>query len=297
MSLRNGGHVRWAFDLAGWRPSLADLLLATSCIQPEEKLTLQRFVFRDDFNASLIGRLMMRRFVQLATDLAYDEIKFERDSKGKPFLKNEGVAVDFNVSHQGRYAVLAGMATKRLEATTTTTTTSPTPKIGVDVMKIEYGGGKPLDEFFRLMTRNFSDDEWRYIRGRDDASAQLEAFMRNWCLKESYVKNVGVGITVDLRKISFRIQTEVLARDRVVCDTTLRVNSEPMGNWRFEESLIDRDHCVAVSLENVPAEQDLSGNCFEVIDFRTLVEHHRPLLAIDENYCEGIISKEYKKSK
>ncbi|XP_050075235.1 L-aminoadipate-semialdehyde dehydrogenase-phosphopantetheinyl transferase [Anopheles maculipalpis] len=296
MSLRNGGHVRWAFDLAGWRPSLADLLLATSCIQPEEKNTLQRFVFRDDFNASLIGRLMMRRFVQLATDLAYDEIKFERDSKGKPFLKNEGVAVDFNVSHQGRYAVLAGMATSGTKQQSNSSTKS-SPKIGVDVMKIEYGGGKPLDEFFRLMTRNFSDDEWRYIRGRSDENAQLEAFMRNWCLKESYVKNVGVGITVDLRKISFRIQTELLARDRVVSDTTLRVNSEPMGNWRFEESLIDRDHCVAVSLENVPAAEDLSGNCFELIDFKALVEGHRPLLAIDENYCEGIISKEYKKSK
>ncbi|XP_058125252.1 L-aminoadipate-semialdehyde dehydrogenase-phosphopantetheinyl transferase [Anopheles ziemanni] len=291
MSLRKGGHVRWAFDLGGWRPSLADLVLATACIQPEEKIRLQRFVFRDDFNASLIGRLMMRRFVHLATDLAYDEIAFDRDTKGKPFLKNEGVAVDFNVSHQGRYAVLAGLATSR-----TAGNAAPT-KIGCDVMKIEYGGGKSLDEFFRLMTRNFSDEEWQYIRSRGDEPAQLEAFMRNWCLKESYVKNVGVGITIDLRKISFRMRSDLLARDRVASDTTLRVNDEPMQSWRFEESLIDRDHCVAVSLENAPAEEDLSGNCFEIIDFKTLVEGHRPLLAIDENYCEGIISKEYKKAK
>uniref|UniRef100_A0AAG5D955 L-aminoadipate-semialdehyde dehydrogenase-phosphopantetheinyl transferase n=1 Tax=Anopheles atroparvus TaxID=41427 RepID=A0AAG5D955_ANOAO len=267
----------------------ADLLLATACIQPEEKTRLQRFVFRDDFNASLIGRLMMRRFVHLATGLAYNEIEFDRDTKGKPFLKNEGVAVDFNVSHQGRYAVLAGLVT-----TAGTATKCKPTKIGCDVMKIEYGGGKPLDEFFRLMTRNFSEDEWRYIRGRGDEPAQLEAFMRNWCLKESYVKNVGVGITVDLRKISFRLRTDTLASDRVVSDTTLRVNDEPMKSWRFEESLIDRDHCVAVSLENAPDEEDLSGNCFEIIDFKSLVEGHRPLLAIDENYCEGIITKEYK---
>ncbi|XP_053677141.1 L-aminoadipate-semialdehyde dehydrogenase-phosphopantetheinyl transferase [Anopheles nili] len=295
MSLRNGGHVRWAFDLAGWRPSLADLLLVTSCIQPEEKNRLQRFVFRDDFNASCIGRLMMRRFVHLATDLAYDEIEFDRDAKGKPFLKNEGVAVDFNVSHQGRYAVLAGMVTPRIGGDVTGDL--PRPKIGIDVMKLEYSGGKSLDEFFRLMTRNFSDDEWRYIRSRADDDAKLQAFMRNWCLKESYVKNVGVGITVDLRKISFRIRTDELARDSVVCDSTLRVNDEPMENWRFEESLIDRDHCVAVSLANVPAPADQGGNCFELIDFNSLVEGYRPLLAIDENYCEGIISKEYKTTK
>ncbi|XP_058054093.1 L-aminoadipate-semialdehyde dehydrogenase-phosphopantetheinyl transferase [Anopheles bellator] len=296
MSLRSGGHVRWAFDLASWHPTTADLLLATSCIQPEEKLRLSRFVFRDDFNASLIGRLMMRRFVQLATNLAYDEIAFARDSKGKPFLKNaDGVTVDFNVSHQGRFAVLAGLATGA-----GSNTGGSVPKIGVDVMKIEHGGGKPLEEFFRLMTRNFSDDEWQYIRGRPDDPARLEAFMRNWCLKESYVKNVGVGITVDLRKINFRICSDTLSRDRTVCDTTLRVNGEPMVGWRFEESLIDRDHCVAVSLENadpLTTEDTLRENCFELIDFNTLVEGHRPLLAIDENYCDGIISKEYKNLK
>ncbi|XP_049546950.1 L-aminoadipate-semialdehyde dehydrogenase-phosphopantetheinyl transferase [Anopheles darlingi] len=291
-SLRNGGHhVRWAFDLGSWRPTAADLLLATSCIQPEEKLRLSRFVFRDDFNASLIGRLMMRRFVHVATGLPYNEITFGRDSKGKPFLKNSGVTVDFNVSHQGRYAVLAGLSIGKCPLED-----GPRPKIGIDVMKIEYGGGKSLDEFFRLMTRNFSDEEWQYIRGRPDDQGRLEAFMRNWCLKESYVKNVGVGITIDLRKISFHIRNETLARDRVAYDTTLRVNDEPARDWRFEESLIDTDHCVAVSLENIPAEEDLSRNCFELIDFNTLIEGHRPLLAIDEDYCDGIINKEYKKS-
>ncbi|XP_058838245.1 L-aminoadipate-semialdehyde dehydrogenase-phosphopantetheinyl transferase [Topomyia yanbarensis] len=293
MSLRNGGHVRWAFDLTGWRPTFVDLLLATSCIQPEEKQRLAKFVFRDDFNASLIGRLMMRRFVQLATGMSYDRIQFGRDLKGKPFLKNEGFMVDFNVSHQGRYAVLAGLA---IPAGGLEKEGKPS-KVGVDVMKIEYAGGKPLEEFFRLMSRNFSDEEWRYIRSRKTESEQLEAFMRNWCLKESYVKNVGIGITVDLRKISFSIRSNKLDRKTVICDSTLRVNDDPLTNWRFEESLIDKDHCVAVALENVPKHDDSTGNCFEIIDYEALMEGHIPLLANDESYCEGIISKEYKKVK
>ncbi|XP_055528416.1 L-aminoadipate-semialdehyde dehydrogenase-phosphopantetheinyl transferase [Wyeomyia smithii] len=295
MSLRPGGHVRWAFDLAGWRPTVADLLLATSCIQPEEKQRLAKFVFRDDFNASLIGRLMMRQFVHLATGLHYDRIEFGRDLKGKPFLKNDGIyAVDFNVSHQGRYAVLAGLVQG---GDGPTVVDGKQPRIGVDVMKIEYGGGKPLGEFFRLMNRNFSDEEWRYIRSQQDENDQLEAFMRNWCLKESYVKNVGIGITVDLRKISFSIRSQRLDTKSVVCDSTLKLNDDPLRNWRFEESLIDKDHCVAVALENVPADNDLSSNCFQIIDFTTLVEGHKPLLAIDEIYCDGIIGKEYKNVK
>lgn len=282
-------HVRWAFDLASWRPTLTDLLLATACIQPEEKLRLAKFVFRDDFNASLIGRLLMRRFVHVATGLEYDKIEFDRDVKGKPFLKNQGYEVEFNVSHQGRYSVLAGLVVEK--------DCAAKPTIGVDVMKIEYGGGKPLGEFFRLMNRNFSEDEWVYIKGQCEEQEQLEAFMRNWCLKESYVKNVGVGITVDLRKVSFAIGSKELNTKRVVCDSKLRLNDELLKDWHFEESLIDKDHCVAVALENIPAGEDLTGNFFETVSFAELVEGHKPLLAIDENYCEDIINKEYKKMK
>uniref|UniRef100_A0A1Q3FK92 L-aminoadipate-semialdehyde dehydrogenase-phosphopantetheinyl transferase n=1 Tax=Culex tarsalis TaxID=7177 RepID=A0A1Q3FK92_CULTA len=285
-------HVRWAFDLGSWRPTLTDLLLATACIQPEEKLRLAKFVFRDDFNASLIGRLLMRRFVHVATGLEYDKIEFDRDSKGKPFLKNRGYEVEFNVSHQGRYSVLAGLVVEKDEAEG-----GKTPRIGVDVMKIEYGGGKPLSEFFRLMNRNFSEDEWVYIKSQSEEHEQLEAFMRNWCLKESYVKNVGVGITVDLRKVSFTIGNKELHNKRVVCNSKLRLNDELLKDWRFEESLIDKDHCVAVALENIPPGDDLTGNFFETVSFAELVEGHKPLLAIDENYCEGIINKEYKKMK
>ncbi|XP_053684741.1 L-aminoadipate-semialdehyde dehydrogenase-phosphopantetheinyl transferase [Sabethes cyaneus] len=292
-SLTSLRHVRWAFDLAGWRPTAADLLLATSCIQPEEKQRMAKFVFRDDFNASLIGRLMMRRFVHLATGLQYDRIEFDRDLKGKPFLKNEGFAVDFNVSHQGRYAVLAGLIPTGDDGGPVMDG-GKQPRIGVDVMKIEYSGGKSLGEFFRLMNRNFSDEEWQYIRSQQDENDQLEAFMRNWCLKESYVKNVGIGITVDLRKISFSIRSKKLDTKSSVCDSTLKLNDELLKNWRFEESLIDKNHCVAVALENVPDDADLTANCFQIIDFSMLVEGHKPLLAIDEIYCDNIVGKEYK---
>ncbi|XP_055621491.1 L-aminoadipate-semialdehyde dehydrogenase-phosphopantetheinyl transferase [Toxorhynchites rutilus septentrionalis] len=288
MHIRSNGHARWAFDLSSWQPSWTELLLATSCVQPDEKRRLAKFVFRDDVHASLIGRLMMRRFVHLATGLEYDRIEFDRDGKGKPFLKNPGFAVNFNVSHQGRYCVLAGLAGA---------SDRQLPRIGVDVMKIEYAGGRPLWDFFRLMDRNFSEEEWMYIRSHQSESEQLEAFIRNWCLKESYVKNVGVGIAVDLRKISFKIGTKVLDTEKVIYDSTLRLNDELLKDWRFEESLIDKDHCVAVAFEHMHDGVDLSENCFETVGFEALVEAHKPLLAIDENYCEDIISKEYKTKK
>lgn len=276
MSIVNG-HARWAFNFNTWRPTLDELRIATSCIQIEEKARLSKFIFRDDFNASLIGRLLMRKFVKKASGLEYDSIKFERDCRGKPFLPNSKIG--FNVSHQGSYSVLAGCLNEETQ-------------IGVDVMKIEYTGGKKLSEFFRLMNRNFSRDEWIYINNRENDLSKIEAFMRNWCLKESYVKNIGVGITVNLEKISFDIKTDVLSQQPTL-DSTLKVDDVLMKDWTFEESLIDDDHCVAVSLKSF--QKSDSKQQFEIIDFKELIADFRPLLEVDDEYCQQIVKKNYKK--
>jgi phosphopantetheine--protein transferase-like protein len=288
MAIHNG-HARWAFDLSKWRPNLEELLLATTCIQPEEKIRLIKFVFRDDFDASLIGRLLMRKFVRDATGVPYNAIKFSRDDRGKPFLIEPGPStdyhVDFNVSHQGCYSVLAGFIQKPI--------VDSSLKIGVDVMKIQYSGGKPLNEFFRLMNRNFSNDEWMNINRTNKDSDRLKTFMRHWCLKESYVKNIGTGITVDLRKISFHVRTPETDSSHVVEDTLLELNGEPKHDWTFEESQLDDEHCVAVSLNRRDVSTRAPAN-FELVSFDELLRSHVPLLSYDIEYCKQVLKNEYK---
>lgn len=290
MSLRNG-HARWAFDLSMWRPTIGDLQRAIVCVQPEERDRLAKFMFRDDFNASLIGRLLLRKFVRDTTAIPYDEIQFVRDDRGKPRLAKAHPNIDFNVSHQGGYAVLAGCM-----ATNDHHQSSVAPSIGVDVMKIEYSGGKPLAEFFRLMHRNFSNDEWSYIKGATTQFGQTEAFMRHWCLKESYVKNIGVGITVDLQQISFSVGAPVLSHTKPVTDASLTVNGMPVEHWVFEESRLGDDHCVAVALNYArPTEQQhVVATPFELIDFERLIDGSRPLSEVDSAYCTTVASKQYK---
>uniref|UniRef100_A0A1L8E2L3 L-aminoadipate-semialdehyde dehydrogenase-phosphopantetheinyl transferase n=1 Tax=Nyssomyia neivai TaxID=330878 RepID=A0A1L8E2L3_9DIPT len=282
MAIRACGNARWAFKVSEWRPSMEELMLACSCIQEEEKVRLAKFVFRNDFNASLVGRLLMRKFIADATSHAYDAIELGRDEREKPFWKNSSGSshVDFNVSHQGDYCILAGCVTQE-RAT----------KIGVDVMKMEYAGGKSVNEFFRLMTRNFSPSEWECIKGRKSDEAKIGAFMRHWCLKESYVKNIGVGITVDLQKISFSLKTQELSQTPAV-DTTLFLNGQFESHWKFEESLIDSQHCAAVSLLHTP--KDYAPVPFEGISFEQLMYGAKSVLPIDEIYCHNIQRKEYK---
>lgn len=294
MSIRRG-HARWAFDLSAWRPNRHDLLLATACVQPEEKERLAKFVFRNDFDASLIGRLLLRKFVNDSTNSPYESIRFERDARGRPCLGGalRGHPIDFNVSHQGNYAVLAGLV-----ATDTTRKVEPLKtRVGVDVMKIEYTGGKPLHEFFRIMHRNFSPTEWSYIRSRSGGEwAETQAFMRHWCLKESYVKNIGVGITVDLQSISFSVNTPVLSTQSAVTDTRLSVDNVPMDNWLFEETLLDNEHCVAVALHGANGfrVEPLATTPFEVISFEDLMQNSSALLEPDNVYCENVLNKDYK---
>ena len=70
-------------------------------------------------------------------------------------------------------------------------------------------------EFFRLMRRQFTVDEWNQIErptfdGADEMSAtlgnrQLAAFYRHWSLKESYVKAIGSGLNIDLQRLNFKV--------------------------------------------------------------------------------------------
>lgn len=156
--------IRWAFQFSKWNPTFSEMLLASSCIQVEEKNRLSRFVFKKDVISSLIGLLMMRKFVCEASGKPYNEIKFVRDERGKPCLADDTVKLKFNVSHHGDFVVCVGELGDL--------------SLGVDIMKIEYTGGKTLSEFFRIMDRQFSPQEWIAIKSVNNERKQIAMFCR-----------------------------------------------------------------------------------------------------------------------
>lgn len=162
--IMNTKGIRWAFNVSKWCPTYSEVQLASSCVQLEEKERLARFVFKDDVKRSLIGLLMMRKYVCGASGKPYNEIKFKRDINGKPQLINNNLNLQFNVSHQGDYVVCVGEIGQIM--------------LGVDVMKLEYSGGKTLSEFFRIMNRQFSPDEWINIKGSGTEKEQIAMFCR-----------------------------------------------------------------------------------------------------------------------
>lgn len=278
------GSVRWAFNFGSWHPTECQFQLAASCIQDEEKIRIGRFVFKKDVKASLVGRLLMRKYVNENSSLPYADIRFGRDDRGKPYLVGGHEVkpmLNFNVSHHGSYAVLAGESGCNI-------------KVGIDVMKLEYSGGKTLSEFFRIMTRHFSPLEWETIRGNNGSSdkQRLAMFCRHWCLKESYVKATGTGIGVDLQQISFRIKTSDIRIGTVVTDTELYVNDNHLEDWNFEESLLDENHCVAVAMSRKSRVSD--PVVFRYLDFSELMNGSKPLLSVDPAYSHNFFMKDDK---
>jgi len=268
---------RWCFQASNWDPIRSELGLLSAIIQPEEKARIARFIFKKDAKSSLIGRLLIRKLVNVKTGTPNDLIKLARDEHNKPILISPNVKFDelnssdgwatgpqilnFNVSHQGNYVVLAS---------------DPAAiQVGIDVMNVCKPGriATSVDEYFRLMNHQFTANEWKQIRASPGTSneKQMANFTRFWCLKESYVKAVGVGIVFDLRSIEFDTKSE-LSETNVATDTTVTVDGVLEQNWNFEERFLDNSHIVTVArqmkeeiygtseLRNVPDFQDISLN-------------------------------------
>lgn len=267
-AMTTSNRVRWVFDCGNWFPLENDWSKASRCIQLEEKERIGRFVFKRDAKRSIIGQLMIRKFLSQATCLPWSQIKTIRDENNKPVV--EGFNLNFNVSHDGNLVVLAG---------------EDSTVVGIDVMKNCYTGGKSLNEFFRLMHRNFHINEWVFINKGTDMK-KTNSFYRFWCLKESYVKATGTGLTVDLRKICFVPKSE-LKKDVIIDDTELYIDGQLMSDWSFHELLFD-NYTITVCL----FKKSIAPVNFELINFQDLMSNAEIITEEDENYCKIFMNKE-----
>lgn len=282
--LRNMESVRWAFNTRFWSPTKSDWMLALSYIQPEEKERIGKFVFRKDGKSSLAGRLMLRKLATEKLGLPWAEARFARTDKGRPYLSTavgeELRKVDFNVSHQGDWVVLAAEDGK---------------KVGVDVMKVEYTGGKDVQDFFHTMRRQFTEQEWTQIRNFSEEYDQLTSFYRHWCLKEGLVKALGVGIGFELRRVSFILKTPVLKPNSITRDTTVMIDGKLDRKWSFLETMLDKKHSVAIALNSEESDEparEVQSPLFSCLSFDELIASGEALTQADEEAAEAFIGKE-----
>ena len=67
------------------------------------------------------------------------------------------------------------------------------------------------------------------------------------CLKESVIKATGIGMHKNLSDLDFRVKIDDRYRpDKNITSTELVEDGTLRDDWVFEESFLDKTHCVAV---------------------------------------------------
>jgi 4'-phosphopantetheinyl transferase len=101
----------------------------------------------------------------------------------KPHMEGEGKRLEFNLSHSGKYAVLA---------------VSDQP-VGIDVERMKKNR-------LSVAKRCFCPEEYEDILQAGDEWERNIRFLEYWTMKEAYVKRIGEGLRIPLN--SFRILRE-----------------------------------------------------------------------------------------
>lgn len=165
-------------------------------ISTEERERMNRFLRPEDrrrfLAAHAILRLLLARYVQVPPE----ELRFGKDTFGKPHLLGQSRTVSFNLSHSAEMA-LFGFARDR--------------RIGVDVEQIRPGNG--LEE---VADRFFAPGEIATLRSLP-AEHRTDAFFNCWTRKEAYLKARGCGLSGGLAdfEVSLRPDEPAILRASV----------------------------------------------------------------------------------
>jgi 4'-phosphopantetheinyl transferase len=209
-----------------WRLVLAQppdaLAILARTLDPDERRRAARFHFERDRTAYTAARGALRTLAGGYLGVAPADLVFAYRAKGKPYLETAPRDLRFNVSHSGRFALLA--FTVGCE-------------VGVDV---EHR--RPLQDLLSLAKLSFSEPEYATLCGLppDD---HLDAFFACWSRKEAFIKTTGEGIS-QLGDFEVSLRPGEPAR-------LLRVNdvSPADQRWVMHELPAIPDHAAALVIE------------------------------------------------
>lgn len=300
--------VRWYFNVNKWLPTKDEWLCLTSCVADEEIARINQFVYQDNAKSALIGRALIRKFVAQAINRPSNEIKFIRTKHGRPAIAEEykksfgsrwPQAFDFNVSHSGDFCALVGFSCSD--------NSSPMQSVGVDVTQIvKKNTQQELDRFLGLMSRReFTKFEWDTVDNPIVESDRQKCinFTRLWCLKESYIKSIGLGLAFKLDRIEFHpskttrysLSPQSIV-NKTLNDTRVYLDGQLAANWHFQETALDNDHLVAVgynlNASDLSACDVIDRGPFYELSIQDLLSSLTSIRDIDESIWQRFIVRE-----
>lgn len=151
-------------------------------VSKEKREKVENFFKEDDKLRSIYGELLIRYMVISELKINNSHIKFHYTKYGKPLLL-EPHNIHFNISHCEKYVVCA----------------IDNNPVGIDIEKIE------TIDFIDIANKFFTKDEANYIYPQSEINTLEEStnkFYEIWTLKESFIKCIGLGLSLPLNSFS-----------------------------------------------------------------------------------------------
>jgi 4'-phosphopantetheinyl transferase len=191
---------------------------ALAILRPAERERYRRFRHEADRQMFLVGRVMARAIVGDALGVSPHDWPWREGLRGRPEVDRPDCPLSFNLAHSAGLVVCA---------------LSRLGPVGVDV---EHRLRHPLER--ALVERCCADDEAADVAAHGDN--WRDHFLKYWTLKESYLKAVGLGISVHLPDVRFRLDAGVTPA------FTGTLTGEDAG-WTFDLQPLPPAHYVAVA--------------------------------------------------
>ena len=218
---RGGARVYYVFqDVLGRH--LRDRLMGL--LSEDERVRRRRFIRDGDRDLYLLAHGMLRRVLAQHVGVTPQALRFETGAHGRPELLGPAAvgSLRFNLTHTPGLAACAVTAGR---------------SVGVDAEHLT----RKVD-LRAVSARVFSAAE---RRGLDELSGKdaRERFFAHWTLKEAYVKALGVGFSLPLRRITTAPTREGRA--------TLQLEDmdDDASRWILRTHRAGPEHQIAVALE------------------------------------------------
>ncbi|KAG0045194.1 hypothetical protein BGZ83_009568 [Gryganskiella cystojenkinii] len=251
----------------------------------------------DDMRRALVGRLMVHAFFTAHHGCQWEDLAFDCSQSPSPVLiaPEHLTSVSFKISHHGDWVILVGEILEEQGQESAGGSHSPVHRLGVDVVDFQSPGhdltsfeafSASFQDQFTTKEMNFMAEAGEGSDSGDSASepmgdCQLRRFYRLWCLKESIVKALDVGIDFNLKSIEFTIQDPEETQTPIL-STVIEVHEPkpellPEEGWSFEEALLDSDHCYAIAAQTgEPATAIMDGSEIKRFDWKELLRDAVP---------------------
>ncbi len=220
-------------------------------LSKNERIKQQRYKFAKHRHDALITRAFVRDLLSQYETCDAKDLTFKKGAKDKPYLDYPKTNLTFNLSHTDGLIICA--VTKNVD-------------IGADVENV-----KRDNAILDIADRYFSEEEVSALNTLPK-DQQISRFFDYWTLKESFIKAVGLGLSIPLGDFSFDIKetTEKTVNDNIDLSTKASLNENPaqFKSWLFYPS---DTHRIAVSIR---ADAPLKKQKFSFRFFESIPQVH-----------------------